>query len=258
MVAVEKRNMQRIALAGCLLALLVAGCQTPERHSNLGPVPAPLLSTRPPPVVSPIPPPPPEPQVIPTPPPRRSTVTAADIRPLRSIAPGRWKTIIVHHSGSDASTPQGMDSWHRQRGWAGLGYHFVIGNGVNYPDGQLFVGPRWRLQQTGAHCKSSAGTYLGAWRPNNFFNEHGIGICLIGDFEKDRPTARQLQTLEDLITVLIQEADINPSNVFGHGEVTHKTACPGRYMNMAQLRRNVAARAARQGATAASTAGRRL
>jgi hypothetical protein len=134
-----------------------------------------------------------------------------------------------------------MDSWHRQRGWAGLGYHFVIGNGTGYPDGQLYVGSRWREQQTGAHCKCAAGRYLGVWRPGNFFNERGIGICLIGDFDQGRPTARQWQTLRDLIAVLISEADIDPSQVYGHGEITHRTACPGRNLNMDALRRAVAA-----------------
>jgi len=249
-------NLQRIAWCAWPLILVVAGCQGPSRRDELGPPPSPILSTRPPRVIPAIPPPPREEPEKVVPEQRPSAVSAADIRVPGGIRRGRWKTIIVHHSASDKSTPQGMDSWHRQRGWSGLGYHFVIGGGQNYPDGKLFVGPRWKLQQTGAHCKAPAGRYLGVWRPNNFFNEQGIGICLIGDFDTHAPSARQMRTLQDLIARLIDETGISPGQVFGHGEVTNKTACPGRYVDMPGLRRAVAARAAERSPTASSDARR--
>jgi hypothetical protein len=64
----------------------------------------------------------------------------------------RWECIVVHHSGSDRSTPQSMREWHMKgRGWDELGYHFVIGNGAGYGDGQVYVGERWRKQMHGAH-----------------------------------------------------------------------------------------------------------
>jgi hypothetical protein len=149
-----------------------------------------------------------------------------------------------------------MDSWHRQRGWEhGLGYHFVIGNGVGFPDGQVFVGPRWSSQKTGAHCKSKAGRYFGRSCPSNYFNEHGVGICLIGDFETGRPTARQLETLSRLIAFLCQECRISPDRVYGHGEVTHKTACPGRYCSMDTIRRSARIAVAQRSGTAAATFG---
>jgi hypothetical protein len=234
--------MQRIALLACAMALLLAGCQTPAPNREFGPPPPPILSTRTPRVVEPIPPP--RAEEAPKLPPRGGgAVSLADIQVPGGIERHRWKVIVVHHSDSAKSSPQGMDSWHRQRGWECLGYHFVIGNGINYPDGQLFVGPRWRQQKTGAHTKASAGRYFGTFRADNFFNEHGIGICLIGDFEHGRPTARQLQTLQDLIAVLSGATDASVTQVYGHGEVTHKTACPGRLMDMGALRRAVAAAA---------------
>lgn len=251
-------KVQRIAWFICPLLVVSVGCQTPARRDDLGPPPAPVLSTRAPRVVPAVPRPerlPSEPVV----PERRGlTVSAADIRVPGGIRRDRWKVVVVHHSSSAKSTPQGMDSWHRQKGWSGLGYHFVIGGGVNYPDGHLFAGPRWKLQQTGAHCKASAGRYLGVWRANNFFNERGIGICLIGDFETHPPSARQVQTLVDLITVLVEETGVNPGQIFGHGEVTGKTACPGRHVNMAALRRTVAAQVAGRVPTAATDDRRRF
>jgi len=239
--------MQRIARWWWLGVVVIVGCQQPGRP-GVTPLPGPILGTRPPPRVEPVPPPQP-----PAPAPQWGTgaVRRADIIPPGGIARGRWKVIVVHHSGAEQASPQSMDRWHRQRGWSnGLGYHFVIGNGVNYPDGKLYVGPRWRAQQTGAHTRSSAGRYLGVWRDANFFNEHGIGICLIGDFQSDSPTPAQLRTLQELICLLIQETGIPSHQIYGHGEITHKTECPGRYMNMAALRRNVAAAMSRPAPTA--------
>lgn len=231
--------MQRIALLVGVGLLVLAGCQSTPTRTTLGPAPGPILGTRPPPTIEPIPPPRP-PVAIPQPP-EGGNVRRADILPPGGIATNLWKVIVVHHAGARNATPQGMHAWHLQRGWSnGLGYDFVIGNGVNYPDGKLFVGPRWRKQETGAHCKSPAGKYFGVWRASNFFNEHGIGICLIGNFDQEQPTARQLQTLQELICLLLQETDISPTQIYGHGEITHATECPGRNMGMSMVRRRVA------------------
>ncbi|MCK4343377.1 MAG: N-acetylmuramoyl-L-alanine amidase [Phycisphaerae bacterium] len=231
--------MQRIALSACLVVLALAGCRHQATRTALGPPPGPILSTHAPPVVRPL-----ARRVIPqmsTPRPvfpPTAAVTAAEVRIAGGIKKSKWNIIVVHHSAARQATPQSMHRYHRDvRKWSnGLGYHFVIGNGVNYPDGKLYVGPRWKRQITGAHCASPAGRYIGTWYPNNHFNEHGIGICLIGNFERERPTARQLQTLKDLIAVLVREAGVSPSQVYGHGEITHKTACPGRHLNMRALR----------------------
>lgn len=228
-----QRSAWAVAAAGVCLALL-GGCQTGQKHET--PPPEPILSTRTPVPIAPAPRPEPAPGPAET-----GAVRLSDIMPPGGIQRGRWQQIVVHHAAADGATPQGMDAWHRQRGWSGgLGYHFVIGNGVKYPDGQLFVGPRWKTQSTGAHCKSSSGRYLGVYREHNYFNEHGIGICLIGDFQHSTPTARQLRTLRDLITLLIRQTGMDPGAIHGHGEITHKTECPGRNMNMAALRRSVA------------------
>ena len=143
----------------------------------------------------------------------------------------KWECVVIHHSDSDKSTPQGIDSWHRQRGWDCIGYDFVIGNGVGYPDGEVYVSPRWTKQMTGAHCKV----------PGNFYNEHGVGICLVGDLDKHAPTKRQMQSLAKLVTFLTSKCGIPISKVLTHGGVTHKTRCPGQYFNLASLQRQLSA-----------------
>ncbi len=231
----------RRSACGLFVLLIIAGCRPAGPTGVLGSPPSPLLSTRAPRAVRAIPKPVRTPTREVTPPAGRATITARDVRVPGGIKKSEWQTIVVHHSGTSAATPTGMDRYHRDvRKWSnGLGYHFVIGNGVKYPDGQLYVGQRWKNQQTGAHCAAAEGRYLGRWRPRNFFNEHGIGICLIGNFENERPTREQLRTLDELIRVLCGEAGVGADQVYGHGEITHKTACPGSNLNMHAVRRAV-------------------
>jgi len=141
----------------------------------------------------------------------------------------RWECVVIHHSDSDKSTPQGMRAWHLQRGWDALGYHFVIGNGVGYPDGKVFVGERWTRQMHGAHCKT----------PGNHYNDHGIGVCLIGNLDAHPPTAKQLQALSRLVSFLSGHCGIPTSKILTHGGVTHKTACPGKCFNLSGLVRQM-------------------
>jgi hypothetical protein len=232
--------MQRIALGLAVVLLVAVGCAPATRSTRLGPLPDPVMATR-----MPRPPVAAVPRPVPARPPIAVSPETLPERLERSWLPpggmarGRWKTIIVHHSAAPQATPQSMHEYHlKQRGWdKGLGYHFVIGNGQKYPDGEVYVGPRWRQQVTGAHCKSKSGRYLGKWRPDNYFNDHGIGICLIGNFEQSAPTRRQLAALSQLVAFLCDHTGISPNDVYGHGEVTNKTLCPGRYMSMGSVRR---------------------
>lgn len=156
--------------------------------------------------------------------------------PGRRISP-RWKTIVLHHSATRKGGAKAFDKFHRNKGWDELGYHFVIGNGTDTPDGHVEVGSRWRKQKHGAHCKTK----------NNYYNDHGIGICLVGDFTRTPPTARQLASLKRLTRFLTSQCRIAPSRVTTHRGVTHKTACPGRYFPLASVRRGLSG-----GATASS------
>ena len=142
----------------------------------------------------------------------------------------RWTTIVLHHSATPRGSARLFDREHRDKGWDELGYHFVIGNGVGSGDGQIEVGPRWNKQKHGAHCKT----------PSNYYNEHGIGICLVGDFTTHRPSARQLASLNRLVRFLCDRCSIAPARVTTHGAVTRKTACPGRHFPISALRRALA------------------
>jgi len=140
---------------------------------------------------------------------------------------------VIHHSATETGGARTFDQFHRSKGWEGLGYHFVIGNGTDTPDGAIEVGSRWHQQKHGAHCKT----------PNQYYNQRGIGICLVGDFTKTRPTPRQMESLTRLVRYLCDACDIPPSRVTAHGEVNPRTQCPGRHFALGSFKRRLASRA---------------
>jgi hypothetical protein len=140
-----------------------------------------------------------------------------------------WEAIIIHHSATNNGNAAIFDKQHREENhWEGVGYDFVIGNGTNSGDGQVEVTFRWRGQLTGAHCRT----------PNNWGNEKGIGICLVGNFDQTSPTVRQMQSLVNLVRFLQNRYGIPTSRIYGHGTTpgARVTDCPGRRFPMAWLK----------------------
>jgi len=133
--------------------------------------------------------------------------------------------IIVHCSDSLWGDAQIIDKWHKEdRGWSGIGYHFVILNGIrryNAPydksiDGAIEDGRP--VTEIGAHVKGH--------------NRDSIGICLIG---KEHFSATQLLvTLPDLLGRLIEEHNLMRSDVFGHRDFSTKT-CPNFDVGLIQV-----------------------
>jgi LysM repeat protein len=130
----------------------------------------------------------------------------------------RWRTIVIHHSGSNNDTPKSMDAYHHQRGMEnGLAYHFVIGNGVRTGDGEIFITHRWMDQLDGGHLASP------------IQNRYSIGICLVGNFNLQSPTRKQMESLRALVAYLMDQCNVPKSRVVTHQEInTRPTACPGK------------------------------
>jgi hypothetical protein len=202
-------QLRWLALGLSLSILLTTGCQTqnarPIAHlpppSFDGPKPAPAVPARP------------------------QVATGVPRSWIPQTSPRPWKYIVIHHSASPTGSMAVFDKEHRAKGWDGVGYHFVIGNGSDSGDGQVEVTPRWPIQKWGAHAKTL----------DNRYNDYGIGICLVGNFDSTRPTQRQIQNLERLVVYLMQTYHIPPQNVIGHRD-TKPTDCPGRYVNVAAIR----------------------
>lgn len=118
--------------------------------------------------------------------------------------------IILHCSATKEGqhfTTDDINQWHIARGFAKIGYHYVI-----YLDGSVHKGRNEEL--IGAHC-------LG-------HNATSIGICYIGGLNstgnpKDTRTEAQKEALIKLINEL--KVKYPKAKVHGHNEFAAK-ACP--------------------------------
>ena len=143
----------------------------------------------------------------PSPPPRRGFwpwsrsvsyryLTSSVIEAIRRapVKRRRWQFIVVHNSGTRQGNARVFDYYHKhvRRMQNGLAYHFVIGNGTSTGNGQVEVGDRWRRQINGGHVHI------------DYLNNISLGICLVGDFNRDQPTRAQLDACEELIRYLRQ------------------------------------------------------
>lgn len=144
-----------------------------------------------------------------------SLIRTDDLAPVRN-----WQHIVIHHSATRSATLEAINRWHRETLHTDdAGYHFVINNGraTGTRDGEILATTRWLEQRAGAHC-------LVARHPE--FNEQGIGICLVGHFNREQPTAAQMASIEALVAALAARYHIPLERVVGHGELKN-TECPG-------------------------------
>lgn len=126
------------------------------------------------------------------------------------------RRITVHHDGmspftnsswgSAAHRIEAIRNAHTGKGWADIGYHYVID-----PAGRIWQARPLSLQ--GAHVRSA--------------NPHNLGICVLGNFERQRPTNAAVRSLEDLIASEMRRLRVPLSEVRTHQEHA-ATACPGR------------------------------
>lgn len=159
-----------------------------------------------------------------------------------------WKYIVIHHSGTDSGNGKGFHKFHKDQGYGGLSYHFVIGNGKGALDGSVYEGFRWKDQIAGTHVD------INSWYHNVF----GIGICLVGNFEKNTPTKKQMISLTKLVKKLMVDNNIELSQVITHKKVPHgdmrwdkekiyniknkrfaSTLCPGRKFSIIDFRKKL-------------------
>lgn len=116
--------------------------------------------------------------------------------------------LVIHHSVSpNETTVAEIRRWHLEKGWADIGYHWVI-------DGSGVLVPGRALKQPGAHVAGH--------------NTHSFGLCVTGDntVEGRKWTAQQAMTLATFLgwfRVFFPLAE-----VVGHRDLHGaKTLCPG-------------------------------
>jgi len=114
-------------------------------------------------------------------------------------------TIIIHAADTPANMDIGaaeIDRWHKERGWSGIGYHYVIRR-----DGSLEYG-RPESEQ-GAHAYGH--------------NSDSIGVCMVGGMPDCNYTAAQWACMETLVSDLVRRYP--DAEVIGHRDVSDKP-CP--------------------------------
>ena len=137
---------------------------------------------------------------------------------------GGWKKITVHHSaeaepapldGSAESSAAALRQIQRSHlkskmpPWGDIGYHFLID-----PEGRVFQGRDLAWQ--GAHAKGD----------NNIQN---IGVCLLGNFDEEKPSSAALESLRRLLDNLRRTYNIPRSEVHKHADF-RSTDCPGKFL----------------------------
>lgn len=220
----DKTLTRRELVGGGLLAgasLLLAGCQSSPRFSRLpGPVwpddPSRRRPTRP------------EPKPVQQPDAaaafagvlaRAEWTKAQPVRSLINPMPGPISRITVHHDGMPPTTlgtkwqtitrlEQIRQSHVNGRGWADIGYHFIVD-----PSGRIWEGRQLRYQ--GAHVQDN--------------NPGNMGVLVLGHFDEQRPTPAAMSALDAFIAAEMRRFHVPLGRVYTHQEI-RPTACPGRHL----------------------------
>lgn len=131
------------------------------------------------------------------------------------------RRIVIHCTASPTTTTAAdVDRWHKERGWSGIGYHWLVSAGGLIEAGR----PE---DQVGAHVYGH--------------NTGSIGICASGNpAAGDHWDAEQRLALVQMIADRCQAHGLTSQDVLGHCELdpTGKPDCPG--LNMDNVRLEVA------------------
>lgn len=119
--------------------------------------------------------------------------------------------IIIHCSASEYGDADLIDMWHKERGWKGIGYHYVILN--EYRTSYSYDKNMGSVESLGVVEKGRLDDKIGAHVRG--MNRDSIGICLIGnkDFHE-----KQILLLKDLCRRLIIRHHLTYKDVMGHYE----------------------------------------
>lgn len=133
-----------------------------------------------------------------------------------------WKYIIIHHSlTKDSKTVswQAITRYHRDtKGWDYNGYHFGIELvNDNY---EIFMGRP--LNMNGAHTQG--------------MNRKAIGICVVGNFDVEKPPEKALRKLAVLVKSLMDMFNIPIYKIRGHNYYSSKS-CPGKLFDLDLFKR---------------------
>jgi LysM repeat protein len=152
----------------------------------------------------------------------RSTWAVQSIEQGNIFPMGPITRITVHHSADDidaggdvVDTLRRIEKQHKlgagkNEPFACIGYHYVID-----ASGQVWEGRPIQFQ--GAHSTGDN-------------NKGNVGICLLGNFDRGRPTPAQRAALTRTLDRLCAQYRVPRSEVYGHNHYK-TTDCPGKYLD---------------------------
>lgn len=109
------------------------------------------------------------------------------------------------------------------------------------------IGYHWGIEKIGDDIvclKGRAMNKYGAHTKDGGFNLSSIGICMIGDWDLEKPSEERLEILLLLLKRLVKHFKVHTNNVLGHREAQALAAvpenirktCPGHLFDMDDLR----------------------
>ncbi len=132
------------------------------------------------------------------------------------VAP-QWFAIVIHASGTPAASVEALDRSSQALGLDSMPFHFVIGNGLDAPDGSVVAGRRWTEQRAGS---GTAQRPDGSQPDSAWFDEHAIAICLAGNGDRRPFTEAQLDALIRSVKELQRLHGIPDSAVYLHADLS--------------------------------------
>jgi hypothetical protein len=133
-------------------------------------------------------------------------------------AAGTYDRLTVHHSGALVNSSvnredavahiDGILTGHIERGYGDIGYHFIIDRSGCVWEGRS-------LAYEGAHVYGE--------------NERNVGVVLLGNFEEQLPSDKQLASMTQIVTLLCERYRVKHQRVYGHRDLA-SSVCPGKHL----------------------------
>ncbi|MCC7204328.1 MAG: N-acetylmuramoyl-L-alanine amidase [Phycisphaeraceae bacterium] len=131
-----------------------------------------------------------------------------------------WTPVWFTSQGETANRIESIRRAHVGKGWADVGYHYIIDR-----SGRIWQGRDVRYQ--GAHVQEN--------------NENNVGVMLLGNFEQQKPSSAQMVTVVDVLRALMRQYKVPIKRVYTHRELK-PTICPGKSLQpqMVKMRKGSA------------------
>lgn len=129
--------------------------------------------------------------------------TNLDFGPMTPRSMSNVNETILHHAGAENCSVYDIHQWHKNNGWAGIGYNFFIRK-----DGSVWEGRP--LEYVPAHCSGH--------------NSTTIGVCFEGNFEYEWMPEAQINAGKEMVAYIRDNYGINK---FSKHKDYNSTDCPG-------------------------------